>query len=428
MPDNISTLEFILGMLNNTTILLFGVFVSAAFLSIPFGRKNIVVLLIFCAAINILQYIFYSFIGLRQTQCLYPFITHIPSLLLFCLYFKRRILSGIFAIISAYLCCQLSKWLSMLVLIFSYELWISYGVRSLVTVILGYLIIRYIANSVAVILTKPIKTILIFSITPASYYLFDYIATVYTDLLYSGSEVVFEFLPFVLCIAYLIFSVVYFKEYEEKCEAEQYKHLMELKRAQSEKEIEAIKRSEYAVSLLRHDMRHFLNNIYTYIEQGDDEKAKAYIREIIASAEKTAMRRYCENEIVNMIISSYENEMKDKGINFRHSIQIPAKLPFSDVDFTSILSNGLENAIYAVSELDPESRVITLDMRMNDSKLLLSIKNPYKNEVDMLDGIPQAKRSGHGLVTQSIKYVTEKLNGNCQFIAKDGQFALRVAL
>ncbi|MGI6772411.1 MAG: GHKL domain-containing protein [Acutalibacteraceae bacterium] len=35
---------------------------------------------------------------------------------------------------------------------------------------------------------------------------------------------------------------------------------------------------------------------------------------------------------------------------------------------------------------------------------------------------------GHGLGTQSIKYVTEKLNGNCQFVAKDGQFALRVVL
>lgn len=230
-------------------------------------------------------------------------------------------------------------------------------------------------------------------------------------------------------MAYLIFSVVYFKEYEEKCEIEQHNQLMEMKRGQWEKEVEGIKRSEHAIALIRHDMRHFLSNISSYIDQGETDKAKDYISDIIALTDKTAMNKYCENEIVNMIISSYENEMKEKGISFYHSIKIPAKLPVSDVDFTSILSNGLENAIHAVSRLAVnKERRISLNLRMYEDKLLLSIKNPYQDGIDMLEGIPQAKEKGHGLGSQSIKYVTEKLKGNCQFIAKDGQFALRVVL
>ncbi len=421
-------LQFLLGMLNNSTLLLFGVFVSAAVLSIPFRGKNIIILFAFCIGVNALQFAFYSSIGLKGAQWVYPIVTHLPSILLYSLYYKRRVVDSLFAVMSAYLCCQLSKWLSMLALLFTDQLWVEYGLRAVITVFLGFLIIRYFAPSLSVILTKPLKTVLIFSILPAAYYLFDYIATVYTNLLYSGSEVVFEFLPFVLCVAYLIFSIIYFREYEEKCKAERHNQLMEMKRTQSEKEIEAIRRSEYAVSLLRHDMRHFLNNISSYIEHGDTDKAKSYICEIIASADKTATQKYCENEIVNMILSSYENEISEKGIRFHHSIQIPANLPVSDVDFTSILSNGLENAIHAVLGLDPEKRSITLDLRINEDKLLLSIKNPYAHKVDMLDGIPQAKGTGHGLGTQSIRYVAEKLNGNCQFVAKDGQFALRVVL
>lgn len=421
-------MELLFGMLTSSSLLLFGVFVSAAILSIPFHKKNILLLMAFCICTNLVQLGFYMLIGLQGTQELYPFITHIPSILLFWLYYKRNLLSSTFAIMSAYLCCQLSQWFSMLVLAITGEQWLAYGVRTLSNVLLGYVIIRYIASSIAIILTKPLKTVCIFSMLPAAYYLFDYIATVYTDLLYSGSEVIFEFLPFVLCVAYLIFSVIYFREYEEKCEMERYNQLMELKRTQSEKEIEAIKRSEYAVSLLRHDMRHFLNNIYSYIENDDTEKAKSYIGDIIAAADKTAMKRYCENEIVNLIISSYDNEMREMGINFYHSIKIPGKLSVSDVDFTSILSNGIENAIHAVSELEPEKRMITLDLRMNEDKLLMSIKNPYAHKVEMIDGIPQAKGVGHGLGTKSIKYVVEKLNGNCQFVAKDGQFALRVVL
>ncbi len=386
------------------------------------------ILFIFFVGVNLLQLAVYKRVGLVGTMWYYPFITHVPSLLLYWLYFRRKVLSSIFAITSAYLCCQLSKWLSMLSFVVYERRWVEYGIRAVITVILGFLIIRYIAPSVAVILTKPFKTVLIFSILPLAYYLFDYIATVYTNLLYSGSEVVFEFLPFVLCVAYLVFSVVYFREYEEKCEAKQLGQLMEMKRAQSEKEIEAIRRSEYAVALLRHDMRHFMNNIISFIEQGETEKAKAYIREIIAAADKTAMERYCENEIVNMIISSYENQIKEYGISFSHSIQIPAKLWVSDVDLTSILSNGLENAINAVSQLDSEDKRIALDLRMNDDKLLLSIKNPYAHKVEMVDGLPLAKGDGHGLGTHSIKYIVEKLKGNCQFVAQDGQFTLRVVL
>lgn len=417
-----------MGMLNNSTILLFGVFVSAAVLSIPFHKKNTFILLVFCLGINALQYICYSKLGLKGAEWFYPLHTHLPSVLFFCLYYKHKVLSSFYAVLSAYLCCQLSKWLSLLAWVLSGELWIAYGIRAVINVILGVLIIRYFAPSMAVILTKPIRTVLIFSILPAAYYLFDYIATVYTNMLYSGSEAVYEFLPFVFCVAYLVFSVVYFSEYEAKCEAEQLNRLMEMKRAQSEKEIEAIKRSEYAVSLLRHDMRHFLNNFISFIEQGDAEKAKSYIREVIASVDRTAMQKYCDNEIVNMILSSYGNEMNEKGIRLHHSIQVPSRLPVSDVDLTSILSNGLENAINAVSDLDPDKRTIALDLRMFDDKLLLSIKNPYAHKVEMVDDIPQAKGNGHGLGTLSIKYVAEKLNGNCQFIAKDEQFVLRVVL
>lgn len=421
-------LEFLLGMLTNSTLLIFGMFVSSAILSIPFNKKNIIILFAFCIGINAMQVICYLNVGLRVTYWFYPFITHIPSVLLYSLYYKRRVLFSIFAITSAYLCCQFGKWLSMLAMILANNKCVEYSVRTLATALLGFLMIRYFASSIAVILTKPIKTVFIFSILPFAYYLFDYVTTVYTDLLYSGSEIALEFLPFVLCIAYLVFSVVYFKEYEEKCAIEQRNQLMEMKRAQSEKEIEAIRRSEHAIALLRHDMRHFLNNISSYIEHGDTEKAKAYIREIISITDKTSTQKYCRNDLVNMIISSYEKEMNEKGICFNHYIRIPVKLPVSDVDFTSILSNGLENAINAVSQLDFDKRTITLNLQMNDTKLLLSIKNPYANSVDMLDGIPQAKERCHGLGTQSIKYVTDKLNGNCQFIAEDEQFTLRVVL
>lgn len=421
-------LHTIFGVINFSVLLFFGIYVSAAFLGIDMNKKNNLVLLLFGVANLGLQTISHVLFGMEYTEMFYPVITHLPLLLLFILYFKQKAMSSLFAIFSAYLYCQISKWFSVLVLSAHSDLWVMYIVRIIITVPIWYAIIRYAARSLNVILSKSTKTIMIFGILPVVYYLFDYLTTVYTQLLYSGSLVVYEFLPFLLCIAYLLFSVIYFKEYEEKCAAEQQKKLIEIQTAQSIKEIEEIKRSKYEVSLIRHDMRHFLSNVSVMIENKDYEKAKKYIEGIIEVTDQTTVRQYCENELVNMILSSYAKRMANKGIKLDATVAIPAKLPFSELEFTSILSNGLENAINAVSELAEDQRKIRLKLSMKNDRLLLSIHNSYITVPIFNDGLPMTNATGHGLGTQSIQYMTAKLKGNCQFIAEDGLFTLRVVL
>ena len=122
--------------------------------------------------------------------------------------------------------------------------------------------------------------------------------------------------------------------------------------------------------------------------------------------------------MVNIVLSSHENEIASGGIVFEHSVKVPEKLDISDIDLTAILSNGTENAINAVMELVPEKRRISLDMRMNDKKLLISIKNTYATKPQIIDGFG----------TKSIYYVTEKLGGNCRFSLDGDEFLLQVVI
>ncbi len=421
-------MEVAFGLLHFGTLLLFGVFVSAAFLSISLNKKNTLTLLMISFALLLLQGFIYLYWGMEKTEWLYPFISHLPLVICYVSYYKRGFISSIYSVMSAYLCCQISKWIGLLAFTISEESWVMYMTRVVVNIAVLLFVIKFIASSIATILAKPKKTIVIFGFLPATYYVFDYITTVYTDLLYGGSQVVFEFLPFAFSIAYLIFSIIYFIEYEEKCEKERHRQLMEIQKSQSIKEIEAIRRSEYEISLLRHDMRHFLHNILSYIENDNNDKAISYINKVTDVVYRTALHRFCDNELVNMVLSSYESKMIERSIRLHASIKIPKDLPCSDVDFTSILSNGLENAIHAVSDLDPKKREIQLDLRMNENKLLLSIKNSYEQHPEIVDGLPITHKMGHGLGTQSIKYVTERLKGNCQFTSENGTFTLRVVL
>ena len=358
----------ILSAIHGITTMLFGIYCSAFFLGVKPNRKNIMTLFLLFSGQGCLYIIDFLLFGETLANMSYPLIVHFPLILFLTCHYKYPLISSTISVFSAYLCCQISKWVGLLAYSLMPEMWVYYVVRIATTVSVFTVLLLYVSEATAQLLQKPTRSLVILGLMPLVYYVFDYMTGVYTNLLYSGREVVAEFLGFVLCITYILFLSMYFKQYEEKRETDQRNQLMEMKRTQSEKEIEAIKRSEYAVSILRHDMRHFLNNISSYIGNGEIEKAQELIHEVISATEKTATRRYCKNEIINLILSSYEEKIRINAIAFKYSIQVPEHLPYSEVDLTAILSNAMENAVKAVKPLPSAQRMIDLDLLMKENK------------------------------------------------------------
>ena len=388
----------ILESIRYTLTLLFGIFVSALFLDIRINKKNVICLFLFFYIDLVLQGIFYFTKDLSAVISLYPFITHLPLLLFFVLIFKKRLFPSLIAITSAYLCCQISNWTTIFVSSFIKN--IDNITYSLTLIISFVFIIKFVYLPISQLLKKQSRELISFGIIPIFYYIFDYLSTVYTKLLYIGNKTTVEFTPFLLCICYFVFCTVYFKQYEE---------------------------NEKKVILMRHDMRHFLNNILNDLENNQNEHAIEYIHTLFDAIDQTVRKKYCLNDTVNMIMTSYENKMKDENIDFHYHLDIPQQLSISDIDLTSILSNGLENAFKAVMPLENE-RFIELNMQEKCGKLLISIENNYLNEPIFIDGIPISKEKDHGFGTQSIAYTVEKLHGNCQFSTHQHHFKLRVVI
>ena len=416
----------VLSMVHNATTLLFGVYIAAAFLGIRMTRSNVGRLMLFSIAVGVVYLGTYLWLGTSGTEKVYPLIVHIPLVLFlsFCYHYKPALAA--LSVLTAYLCCQISNWLGLLVMTVTGSECIYYAVRIVVTGITFVLLIRYVSDATAALLEKPTRSLLIFAMVPFMYYVFDYAAGVYTGLLYAGTRVVTEFLGFVLCLFYILFIFLYFRQYEEKNKAEQRNRLLKLQQVQTAKEIDAIRRSQREVSILRHDMRHFLSGLSALIEKGENDKAQEYIHEIIASVDNTVRHRYCANETVNMILSSYEPTMEENGITLRCALQLPETLPLSDVDMTSVLSNAIENAIHAVLPLEKEQRLIELNASEKNGKLLISVANPYSQKPKMSDGMPITEEKQHGFGTQSIRYTVESHNGSCRFSVTDERFILQI--
>ena len=420
--------ETILELCHYSVILVFGVYLSASFLGVVMNRRNVLVLLSFSCVAGLLSLVSFVALGTEMTEMIYPFIIHLPLILFFHLFYKVRKISAILSVLVVYLCCQISNWVGLFVLKVTQSMCVYYAVRIILDLLILVLLIRYASHAMEQVLKKPTKAVIIIGLVPFAYYFYDYGVTVYTDMLYSGGKVIAEFLGFLLCIFYIIFVLIYFQQYEDKREAEQRSQLLEMQRIQSQKEIERIKRSQCELSILRHDMRHFLTDVVCYLEANEIEHAKTYIRELVEHVDATVPKKYCSNMLVNMILSSYTNVMKEEEITFDYSIRIPTELEFADSDLSAILSNGLENAVHAVSLLPVKKRKIELDMRMHNDKLLISLKNTYCGKIEIIDGLPQTNELGHGFGTRSIRYVTEKLKGKCDFSVTDEVFILRVVL
>lgn len=104
-------------------------------------------------------------------------------------------------------------------------------------------------------------------------------------------------------------------------------------------------------------------------------------------------RRCCENELVNLLCSSFAEKAQQHGIRLTAKLRLPAALSIPDTELCTVLSNGLENAFRAVSGLDEQQRTVSLYCGVRLNKLLLEIKNPYQGEVVMCEGLPVSDRA-----------------------------------
>lgn len=418
----------ILSFIHNLVTMLFGIYISAFFLGVKQNRKNVFTLFLFFAVEGILYIILFLLFGATVTNYLYAVIIHLPLIIFLTLYYKYPVISSCISVFSAYLCCQLSNWVGLLALTITHAQWCYYVLRILTTCITFFLLCRFVCRTTENIFTRDARELYIIGFLPTIYYISDYSFTKLSNLLYSGSKWVVEFMGFAFCISYFAFLFVYFEEYEKKQEIQQYSDLMKMQLLSVEKEIEQVKQNRQKLSILRHDMRHHLNIILTQLQNDNAKKAVDYIREIGDIYDDTTIVTYCKNEIVNSVISIYHARFADRDITLNCNISIGEVLPCTDTAMCTILSNALENSMHALEEMDMENKWVNLSISEKKNHILFQIENPIFQIPKFVNGIPTSEKKGHGIGVRSIVYYVEQLNGQCHFSVSDRSFILRIII
>ena len=419
-----------ISLLNNVSVSFFGGILSASFCD-ALGTRKKRCIFVFCMLLfPLLQGLLYFRWGSEFMREIYPLVVHFPLLLL--LYaLTGRLLWPLFSILTAYLCCQLRRWIALFaVAILSGGQPMQNFFELLLTLPLLLFLLRYTSPLVRQLSGYPAKTQCQFGAIPVVYYIFDYVTSVYTDLLASGNPVVVEFMPFVCCAAYLVFLLYNSVKERTQNQLKQAQKSLGIQLNQTVREIDALRESQMLASQYRHDMRHHLQYVSACIENGQEEQAQAYISGICKEIEAQKVERYCENEAANLILSAFAGRAKKEGIEIKVKGSLPPFILISDSDLCVLLSNALENALHACQPLAAAKETCVIDVQFynRDGRLFLQIENPCGDHIPFENGIPVSHEPGHGIGVQSICAIVERYSGMCTFLVQNHHFILRLSL
>ncbi|WP_195270458.1 GHKL domain-containing protein [Eubacterium sp. 1001713B170207_170306_E7] len=184
------------------------------------------------------------------------------------------------------------------------------------------------------------------------------------------------------------------------------------------------------IRMYRHDMRHHIGIITAFLQDGHPEKAEAYSRRIQSMIDETAYYQFCENYLVNTLVSLYTELAMTKGITICSELSIPKELFVEDTDLCVIFSNALENALNACAKLPAaDERSISLICRNYPDKLVIEINNTFNGQAEFSEeGLPVNHDEHHGIGTQSIAFIVKKYNGILHYKTEHCLFTLQILL
>lgn len=408
--------------------LLFGVAITAAFAGI-LQKKNTVKLACIVFFLLLLQGVFFASFGLDAVLASYPIHTHMVLVGALMLFFRCTATDAVICTLLAYMCCQIPTWISRWTM---YTIFYSsigeFLIYLLITLITFWIIVKYAATPINKLLHVSKASTMVMGIVPVTYYFFDYFTTVWTKVLYTGNYHVAQFMPSVICIAYLVFAVVFSYEQQQRMEAMEERTILQNELHIVETGTESLRKLSNIARIHRHDMRHHLALILHLIEENHIEEAREYIKENIERIDEFTPHRFCEMEMLNLILSHFATQAEEMKTRYCFNIELPDQIPLTKPELCALVSNALENAFHAVGELPEGKRFVDARLCAFKGKLIFSVDNSCDNRIQVIGNSPKISKEGHGYGTRSIMTIANEHNGMAVFQSENGMFSLMVTI
>ena len=192
-----------------------------------------------------------------------------------------------------------------------------------------------------------------------------------------------------------------------------------------EKQFDVIRQSQQSVRSLKHDMKHHIKMLADMIATDENAAALNYLSDMGAFMENSEEYVSSGNEKIDSILNYMIGKAKAAKINTHWKIQIPEHLDISTFDINVLLSNLLDNALNALSEVSQPNLYIM--MKYDRGVLCISIQNNcVDRQMPAITTFESSNEHGYGL--KNVRKIVEKYHGKLTTNCEDGIFSADVLL
>ncbi len=405
----------------------YGCVFTVLFLSIPFTRKNVAIFSLFSFSSILCQLLLGYYCSMMVVITFYPLLVHVPLLLLCVFVYRSNVISSLISLLLCYFLTSPRYVLSFLLLaVFPH---IPYGditARSIATIPMALITYRFLLPSVKRSLMRTWIEQLYYFLPLIFIYGIFYVMTIFTQILIQHPQFTLELMTTIFFSIILYYTQVYLISQDEKRQLEQQEQFIINAQCSIQSQMRMTQDSYQRMRILRHDIRHENQIITAYAKEGNLQKILEHTQSVTSFLDDTHVPVYCQNTIVQLILSSYLTPFVNDSIPMDIQCHIPQEIFCDEADLCIILANALENAYHACKDIPHPT--LKLSVVTMPDKILISIQNSCCNNIVFRNNLPVNNKKGHGIGTRSILAIAQKYYGICSFSCTDGIFDTEVIL
>ena len=187
------------------------------------------------------------------------------------------------------------------------------------------------------------------------------------------------------------------------------------------------------ISSIRHDISNHIQTIYSLLKNGDNQKGLELVDELKNRYEYVNQIVYCNNPVVNIILSNKRTEAEKHGIETHVKVKTELEnIPFSDYDLSTIICNLLDNAVRGCICSNQSHPRMIVEILHKNNYLVIRVLNSCKvsMNIESTDRIATTKSNSqsHGIGMPIIAGIAKKYRGDFVVSAQNGIFTATVVL
>lgn len=204
-------------------------------------------------------------------------------------------------------------------------------------------------------------------------------------------------------------------------------------RSTEQKYVEIAEQNLEEIEAIRQDMGDRLKAIYDLAGSGDSrEKIREMLDFSSDHLKSSAIRRHCENSVVNAILTIKLQSAREKDIAMESECSIPEEMGIEMIDLCSLFTNLIDNAIEACEKIaEKEKRSLSVRAGLRGGYLTVKVENTYAQAPVKEKGrilTSKQDKDNHGYGLKLVEDIVKKYNGNMEITTREEVFKVVASL